>query len=54
MDNIYKLVEVITQQSIAEDWLEAKKEWVPFDFYCDNSGVIGCSYSKLPTMNIYV
>ena len=27
MENRYKLVEVITQQSIAEDWLEAKKEW---------------------------
>lgn len=54
MENRYKLVEVITQQSIAEDWLEAKKEWYPFDFYCDHSGIKGCCCGKFPILNVCV
>lgn len=54
MGNRYKLVEVITQHSIADDWIQAKKEWVPFDFYCDNSGTLGCCCGKLPIINICV
>lgn len=52
MENSYRLFDIIIQYSICDDWLEAKKEWVPYDFYCDHYGVIGCYFSKLTIMSI--
>ncbi|WP_313303928.1 hypothetical protein [Empedobacter sp.] len=54
MENRYRLFDTIIQHSIGDDWIEAKKEWFPYDFYCDNSGEIGCCCGKFPIMNVCV
>ncbi|MDM1041691.1 MULTISPECIES: hypothetical protein [Empedobacter] len=50
----FKLFEAITRESNSDSWLDAKKEWFPFDFYCDDTGNIGCCCGKFPIRNICV
>lgn len=54
MGNNFKLMDVIVQQSVSNDWNEAKKEWYPFDFYYDNTCEVGCVCGKYPIKNICI
>lgn len=50
----YKLFEAIVKESVADDWIKAKQEWKPYDFYCVETGNVSCCCGKFPIMNICV